>query len=272
MNQLQIINHANQRVLTTAQLASSFGTGIQIITNNFNRNKDRYTIGKHFIALSDQEKRDFLNQHQIDLGSKNASILYLWTEKGAWMHAKSLNTDQAWDAYEMLVDDYYSIKEVPLATSDRSADISNPDKAGKMINFLRVSIRDGFLDGSAEELFRRQIAEQVTGKSYQEEIRQLTSEAVVQKRPTDEYTGRWYLTKEVAVIAGASVNLIGKLASKYDVRVEDYCKSFPAEPDKHTGLIQLKYNEKGKDRLVQLVKDWYAAGNVSKVRKKGKRK
>jgi phage antirepressor YoqD-like protein len=27
------------------------------------------------------------------------------------MHAKSLNTDKAWDAYEMLVDDYYSLKE-----------------------------------------------------------------------------------------------------------------------------------------------------------------
>ncbi|MBG9548415.1 ORF6C domain-containing protein, partial [Cytobacillus firmus] len=32
-------------------------------------------------------------------------------------HAKSLNTDQAWDAYEMLVDEYYTIKEnvVPLS-------------------------------------------------------------------------------------------------------------------------------------------------------------
>ncbi len=27
------------------------------------------------------------------------------------MHAKSLNTDKAWEAYEMLVDDYYNIKQ-----------------------------------------------------------------------------------------------------------------------------------------------------------------
>lgn len=56
-------------------------------------------------------KRDFLNRHQIDDGSKNAQYLYLWTEKGAWLHAKSLNTDEAWNAYETLVDEYYRIKE-----------------------------------------------------------------------------------------------------------------------------------------------------------------
>lgn len=113
MSKLQVINHEGQRVLTTTQLAESYGTEVQILTNNFNRNKARYTEGKHYIALEGQVKRDFLNLHQNDLGSKNASVLYLWTEKGAWMHAKSLNTDQAWEAYEMLVDDYYRVKSNP---------------------------------------------------------------------------------------------------------------------------------------------------------------
>ncbi len=30
------------------------------------------------------------------------------------MHAKSLNTDQAWQAYEMLVDEYYRLRSNPL--------------------------------------------------------------------------------------------------------------------------------------------------------------
>ncbi|MCY9544531.1 phage antirepressor KilAC domain-containing protein [Paenibacillus alvei] len=110
-NRLRVIEHNNQCVLMTVQLAESFGTTPQIITNNFNRNKERYTEGKHYFGLSGQEKRNFLNQHQNDLSLKNAAVLYLWTEKGAWMHAKSLNTDQAWDAYEMLVDEYYRQKE-----------------------------------------------------------------------------------------------------------------------------------------------------------------
>lgn len=117
MNQLQIIEQNNQRVLTTAQLAESYGAEKQLITNNFNRNKNRYKEGKHYFALTGQEKNDFIDQHQFDLGSKNAGTLYLWTEKGAWLQAKSLNTDEAWDAYEMLVDDYYTVKNniVPLS-------------------------------------------------------------------------------------------------------------------------------------------------------------
>ncbi|UPW82364.1 ORF6N domain-containing protein [Lysinibacillus sp. Ag94] len=117
MNPLQIIVHDNRRVLTTTQIAESYETENKVISNNFNRNKDRYKEGKHYIALTGESKREFLNLHQIEDGSKNAQILYLWTEKGAWLHAKSLNTDKAWDAYEMLVDEYYTVKDnvVPLS-------------------------------------------------------------------------------------------------------------------------------------------------------------
>lgn len=117
MNPLQIIVHDNRRVLTTTQISESYETENKVISNNFNRNKDRYKEGKHYIALTGESKREFLNLHQIEDGSKNAQILYLWTEKGAWLHAKSLNTDKAWDAYEMLVDEYYTVKDnvVPLS-------------------------------------------------------------------------------------------------------------------------------------------------------------
>jgi len=107
MTELQIIEHNNQRVLTTQQLAASYGTDAQIIVNNFNRNKDRYTEGKHFYRLEGEEKRGFINLNQIDVGL-NTQHFYLWTEKGAWLQAKSLGTDEAWEAYEMLVDDYYN--------------------------------------------------------------------------------------------------------------------------------------------------------------------
>ncbi|WP_207642469.1 hypothetical protein [Desulfosporosinus sp. I2] len=33
------------------------------------------------------------------------------TITGAWLHAKSLNTDRAWKAYETLVDDYYRVMD-----------------------------------------------------------------------------------------------------------------------------------------------------------------
>jgi len=133
MTKLQVIEQNNQRVLTTNQLAESYGTDNRRISENFNRNEKRFKEGKHFYSLQGQEKHEFLNHTQIADGSKNAQILYLWTEKGAWLHAKSLNTDQAWDAYEMLVDDYYEVKNQTLNTSQLSPELQMFDGLFKAV-------------------------------------------------------------------------------------------------------------------------------------------
>jgi phage antirepressor YoqD-like protein len=102
------IEQSGQRVLTTAQLAEAYGTDSRVISNNFNNNRDRYAEGKHFYLLTGDELRAF---HKFyDLPS-NVGKLYLWTEKGALFHAKSLNTDKAWEVYEFLVDSYFRAKE-----------------------------------------------------------------------------------------------------------------------------------------------------------------
>lgn len=112
MNGLIPIEHHGQRVLTTQQLAEGYDTDIRVISNNFNRNIDRYESGKHFYALSGQAKTDFCNHPQIDDGLKKAHTIYLWTEKGALLHAKSLNTDKAWEVYDHLVETYFRAKEM----------------------------------------------------------------------------------------------------------------------------------------------------------------
>ncbi|WP_139264017.1 ORF6N domain-containing protein, partial [Bacillus licheniformis] len=106
---LSIIERNNQRVLTTAQLAESYGAEEKLVQQNFNNNKKRYKEGKHFILLQGDDLRTFKRDFEILGVAPNINKLYLWTEKGAWLHAKSLNTDQAWDAYEMLVDEYYNV-------------------------------------------------------------------------------------------------------------------------------------------------------------------
>ncbi|QOS97915.1 ORF6C domain-containing protein [Brevibacterium sp. JNUCC-42] len=108
------IEYQGERVLTTTQLSESYRADRQQISYNFNNNSKRYKESKHYIKLEGEEKRNFIDRHEIHDGSKNASVIYLWTKKGAWMHAKSLNTDEAWDAYEMLVDEYYRVTEQHL--------------------------------------------------------------------------------------------------------------------------------------------------------------
>lgn len=102
------IENEGQRILLTKQLAEFYGTVPDVITNNFNRNKEHFKLGKHYYSFEGEEKKNFLNLNKIDDGSlKFTKTLYLWTQKGALLHAKSINTDEAWDVYDELVESYF---------------------------------------------------------------------------------------------------------------------------------------------------------------------
>lgn len=101
------------KVLTTKQIADAYGVTKDKIIYNFNYNKDRYILGKHYIEVSGEELRRLKRTCEIQSSFKYAKLLYLWTEKGALLHAKSLNTDKAWEVYDYLVDFYFRAKEEP---------------------------------------------------------------------------------------------------------------------------------------------------------------
>lgn len=118
MNTLTVIERENKRVMTTAVLADEYGTTEKVISNNFNNNKIRYEEGKHYFCLEGNELKKFKSESE-NLGiAPNLNKLYLWTEKGAFLHAKSLNTDRAWEIYDVLVDTYFKKQEVikPLSS------------------------------------------------------------------------------------------------------------------------------------------------------------
>lgn len=109
MQDIQIVEHSSMRVLTTKQLATSFDTSDKIVNRNFQRNAERYEEGKHYYALTGEELKEFKATRQDDVSLKYVSTLYLWTELGAWLHAKSLNNDSAWQAYQLLIDNYFNL-------------------------------------------------------------------------------------------------------------------------------------------------------------------
>lgn len=108
----QIVELKGIRVLTSKQLADEYGTTTDRIKQNFSCNRDRFVEGKHYISITGDELKLFKNQvGKNDLVASRTSYLYLWTEKGALLHAKSLNTDKAWQVYDYLVDFYFRTKE-----------------------------------------------------------------------------------------------------------------------------------------------------------------
>lgn len=115
MNDLKITEYKDIRVLTTQQIAEAYGTDSKTISYNFNHNKNRYAEGKHYVCLENDELRAFREIHDLP---NNINKLYLWTEKGTFLHAKSLGTDEAWEVYEKLVDSYFN-KKKPLTAIEQ---------------------------------------------------------------------------------------------------------------------------------------------------------
>lgn len=109
--ELKPIEFKNQRIITTKQLAYMYGTEVNNIQNNFSNHSQRFTEDKHYFLLEGEELREFKRKvNDIDLVPKNVNKLYLWTERGALHHAKILDTDWAWDAYEQLEETYFKVR------------------------------------------------------------------------------------------------------------------------------------------------------------------
>ena len=142
MNNLQVIEYRGKRVLTSQQLAEVYGTDSKTISYNFNYNRSRYIEGKHFICLTGDELKRYKTNLEIHESSR-INKLYLWTEKGAFMHAKSLNTDTAWEVYDRLVDSYFQKKNndgTPVTYRDAIAQLlESLDREEKLKRQLDVS-------------------------------------------------------------------------------------------------------------------------------------
>lgn len=119
MQKLSVFEVHGVRVLTTRQLADMYGTEPEVINNNFIRNKQKYVLEKHYISVSGEEMRSLKTSHQFEGELKRVSRAYFWTEKGALLHAKSLNTDKAWEVYDYLVDFYFRAKAMPPAAEQQ---------------------------------------------------------------------------------------------------------------------------------------------------------
>nr|WP_210484273.1 ORF6N domain-containing protein [Pantoea ananatis] len=105
-----VIMYRDQRVITTDLLAKGYGTTPVRIQQNHVRNESRFEEGKHFFKVTGDELKNIRLSFSESV-SKHTTSLILWTERGASRHAKMLETDQAWDFYEQLEDNYFSMRE-----------------------------------------------------------------------------------------------------------------------------------------------------------------
>lgn len=130
--------YKDQPVMTTEALSVLYGTNPEIIRKNYQRNTKRFASKKHFFKISGDTLKDFLRvslrHSQISENPQKTRTLMLWTERGAALHAKMLETDQAWKTYEYLVDFYFN--RVPYGVIKGTGPSSKEQKLARIATTL----------------------------------------------------------------------------------------------------------------------------------------
>ncbi|KLU66779.1 ORF6N domain protein [Desulfosporosinus acididurans] len=112
MNELIPIEYKGQRILITEQLAEVYETEPRRITENFQRNQAHFTIGRHYHLVQGEELKAFLQYAEsVVQNPSKVRSLYLWTERGANRHCKILDTDRAWEQFDLLEETYFKSRE-----------------------------------------------------------------------------------------------------------------------------------------------------------------
>lgn len=246
MNNLQPIENNNQRVLTTAQIAEQYETTTDRIKDNFNANKARYTEGKHYHCLTGEVLKQFKNKvGNSDLVKPNAKILYLWTEKGALLHAKSLNTDKAWQAYEVLVDTYFEVhqqKQLPQQNTDKAKvlEIKEMNARVRMSNqFLKLANAETSMSKDYKSILIAKAAEVLAG----EEI-----------LPLPKSEQKMYTATEIGKMFGVTAQKIGRLSNQNNMKTEEYGEFYKDKsPHSSKEVDAFRYNDKAVERFRELL-------------------
>ena len=116
------IIYRNVPCISTEQLAKAYEVESVLLRNNFSNNKNRFTEGKHFFQIDGKELTDLRNLQVKNLYlqiSPKTRHITLWTERGAARHAKMLNSDKAWDMFELLEESFFR-------TAEHTTSASNP--------------------------------------------------------------------------------------------------------------------------------------------------
>lgn len=200
MNSLTVIEYQAKRVLTTQQLAAVYETDSKFINNNYNRNQERFIERRDFYKLEGEELKAFKGAHLDDESLKFVSILYLWTERGANRHCKILDSDKAWQQFDLLEETYFKVKSESKPVCIEDAIIASMQQH-KMLR-LEMEAQKMQLD-----------SHQNTLAIHSAKINQIA--AKIQTSPTDYFSIAGYASLRGIKIDVNKANLLGRKAAKY---------------------------------------------------------
>lgn len=112
-------------VITTKELAKVYNTKENNLQNNFMNHKNQFKEGEHYFKVDGKELKEFKRlvkdiDQPLYENIKFAPVLYLWSHKGCSRHCKMLDTDEAWEQFDILEENYFNPKVLQLTNEDKA--------------------------------------------------------------------------------------------------------------------------------------------------------
>ena len=145
-----------------------------------------------------------------------AEHIYILSERGYFKLVKILNSDQAWDVYENLLSDYFSMREEQRELKGKTAPAQKgmTDYQQQNIHIQKAKLLEK-IAAEYEGTYRQILHSYAT--------KELTGEHLL---PLPQLEARTYSATEIGEMLGISANKVGRLAIDNNLKTDQYGEWF----------------------------------------------
>lgn len=183
---------------------------------------------------------------------------YLITQDGFSFLAMGYTGKEAARFKELYINEFNKMREQLSAPQNTAIQSIDPEIA-KALRLL-VTQRDNFtlFNMNTNLAFLDQVIDLLgqskIGPSTEPKVGLSASASLLTlSSPRASFDEKWYLTAELGKMIGVSTQMVASMASRHGMRIPEYCRLAKTDPNRISGLVQVMYNEKGKDKLFGLL-------------------
>lgn len=186
-----------------------------------NRNIQRFTANVDYIDMAQRVVPNDTLEILLSLGYSKQAItqaehIYILSERGYFKLVKILNSDQAWDVYENLLSDYFSMREERKELKGKTAPAQKgmTDYQQQNIHIQKAKLLEK-IAAEYEGTYRQILHSYAT--------KELTGEHLL---PLPQLEARTYSATEIGEMLGISANKVGRLAIDNNLKTDQYGEWF----------------------------------------------
>lgn len=198
----------DKKAMLVKDIAKIHGSTVKRINELLNRNSKRFKNGVDLIDLKQVVPNDLFSDYGFTKAQwGNANSIYILSERGYAKLLKILDDDKAWDIYDQLVDNYFSMR------------VAIKENEPSLISQRRLSImEDNAATRKASIMYKIAMAtDSKTSSQYLLSLaaKELTGEMAIPVMKQKEYSAT-----EVGQKLGIKANKVGRIANKLSIKAE----------------------------------------------------